>query len=191
MTTSPARSFDPAISSIVPSASRRRAVVSDLALRRASACALPRPSAMASAKFAKSTVNQSQSVICKSNFVLPCRCMLSRIKSVVVRTLPTSTTNMTGLRIIATGFNLRKASTAARRAMAAFMTERRDFPELTKLSMYELETLENPADLHQQVLEDRPEAKRRNESECANDKDHAGKKRGKQWRRDGKSARGS
>ncbi len=40
-----------------------RAMVSVLVLRSASACALPRPSAIASAKFAKSTVNQSQSVI--------------------------------------------------------------------------------------------------------------------------------
>ena len=42
----------------------RRAMVSVLVLRRVSACALPRPSAMASAKLANSTVNQSQSVIC-------------------------------------------------------------------------------------------------------------------------------
>ncbi len=39
------------------------AMVSALALRRVSACALPRPSAMASAKLANSTVNQSQRVI--------------------------------------------------------------------------------------------------------------------------------
>ena len=39
-------------------------MVSLRALRRLSAWALPRPSAMASAKFAKSTVNQSQIASC-------------------------------------------------------------------------------------------------------------------------------
>ena len=50
-----------------PRACRRRslrAIVSVLVLRSASACALPRPSAIASAKLAKSTVNHSHSVIC-------------------------------------------------------------------------------------------------------------------------------
>jgi hypothetical protein len=37
------------------------------ALRSESACALPRPSAIASAKLAKSTVNQSQSEIARMN----------------------------------------------------------------------------------------------------------------------------
>ena len=41
-----------------------RARVSARALRNVSACALPRPSAMASAKLAKSTVNHSHNVIC-------------------------------------------------------------------------------------------------------------------------------
>ena len=40
-------------------------MVSERALRKVSACALPRPSAMASAKFAKRTVNQSHNVICR------------------------------------------------------------------------------------------------------------------------------
>ena len=41
----------------------RRAMVSVLALRRVSACALPRPSATASARLAKTTVSHSQTVI--------------------------------------------------------------------------------------------------------------------------------
>ena len=48
-------------STIVPSAVRTRAVVSARVLRSAAACALPRPSAIASAKLANSTVNQSHS----------------------------------------------------------------------------------------------------------------------------------
>ena len=46
---------------------RAIAVVSVLALRSVSACALPRPSAIASAKLAKSTVNQSQNATCPVN----------------------------------------------------------------------------------------------------------------------------
>ena len=41
----------------------RRAIESVLVLRSASACALPRASAMASAKLANSTVNHSHSAI--------------------------------------------------------------------------------------------------------------------------------
>ena len=44
-----------------PSGRRTRATVSDRVLRSVSACALPRPSAIASAKFANSTVNQRNS----------------------------------------------------------------------------------------------------------------------------------
>ena len=62
-TTSPARSLDPDISTVQPSGFNLYAMVSVRALRSVSACALPRPSAMASAKLAKSTVNHSQTVI--------------------------------------------------------------------------------------------------------------------------------
>ena len=46
---------------------RRLASRSRRALRSEAACALPRPSAMASAKFAKSTVNHSQTDTQKMN----------------------------------------------------------------------------------------------------------------------------
>ena len=52
-----------ATSSSLPPPSRRSAVVVVRVARSASACALPRPSAIASAKFAKSTVSQSQNAI--------------------------------------------------------------------------------------------------------------------------------
>ena len=58
-------------SSMLHSSLRRWAFVSWRALRSASACAFPRPSAIASAKLAKSTVNQSQSVICPLKHGLP------------------------------------------------------------------------------------------------------------------------
>ncbi len=50
-----------------PSPASRRATVSVLALRRVSACALPRPSATASARLAKITVSHSQAVIAQPN----------------------------------------------------------------------------------------------------------------------------
>ena len=62
ITTSPLRKRGAGPSPRCPPRSRR-AIVSVLVLRSVSACALPRPSAMASAKLANSTVNHSQSVI--------------------------------------------------------------------------------------------------------------------------------
>ena len=61
-TTSPARSMVAATVSVLPLITLR-AMVSVLVLRSVSACALPRPSAMASAKLANSTVNHSHNVI--------------------------------------------------------------------------------------------------------------------------------
>ena len=55
------------ISSSVPSGRRRCATVSVRALRSAAACALPRPSAIASAKLAKSTVAQRKNVTRAAN----------------------------------------------------------------------------------------------------------------------------
>ncbi len=112
-TMSPVLSFELGICSVEPSLERRRAMVSDRALRRVSAWALPRPSAMASAKFANSTVNQSQSVICRLN--LKAAPPLKR--STVVMTLPISTTNMTGLPIILRGSSFSKLSQMARRTI--------------------------------------------------------------------------
>ena len=62
-TTSPFCSSGAATSSRWPSWLRRSAVVVVRVARSASACALPRPSAIASAKFAKSTVSQSQNAM--------------------------------------------------------------------------------------------------------------------------------
>ena len=65
--------------------------------RSAFACALPRPSAIASAKFANSTVSQSQTAIAPTNQSSPvCPRARSRKKIAVVITLPSSTMNITG-----------------------------------------------------------------------------------------------
>jgi hypothetical protein len=67
---------------------------------------------MASAKFAKRTVNQSQSVIWRSKRMGWWR-IASSMSSADVTTLPTSTTNMTGFFIMRRGSSLRKESTIA------------------------------------------------------------------------------
>ena len=77
-------------SSSVPSGARRRAWVSERILRSVSACALPRPSAMASAKLAKMTVRNSHTVMDQS------KSPGWAIDSIKVTTVPIRTTNITG-----------------------------------------------------------------------------------------------
>ena len=77
------------------------ASVSVLARRRVAACALPRPSATASARLANTTVSQSQATTAQAK-------TLGSVKAnTVERTAPTSTTNMTGLRTMTRGSSLR------------------------------------------------------------------------------------
>jgi len=103
----------------------RWAVVSRRILRRLSAWALPRPSAIASAKLANRTVNHSHAVVQPVNQSgisdpPPTR---SRMTSAVVRTLPTSTTNMTGFFIMWRGDSLTTLSITAWRMMPLSKSE--------------------------------------------------------------------
>ena len=66
-TRSPIRRSVPGTRSSSPSSASRRATASFLVLRNESACALPRPSATASARFANSTVNHSHSATAMVN----------------------------------------------------------------------------------------------------------------------------
>ncbi len=99
---------------------RRIAMTSLRALRRLSAWALPRPSAIASAKLANSTVNHSHAEIArmKPGAASPLPVMAAWANRTVVKALPTSTQNMTGLRIMWRGSSLRSDSPMARRTMA-------------------------------------------------------------------------
>ena len=124
LTMSPLRSAGAPTVSRDLSPRSRLAVVSVLARRSASACALPRPSAIASAKLANNTVSQSQKVICSSNRRLPLPVTMSCARRRVVRTLPTNTTNMTGLRAIVRGWSLRSASHTARWTICGSQSER-------------------------------------------------------------------
>ena len=77
--------------------SRSVATVVVRVARNALAWALPRPSAIASAKFANSTVSQSQIVITPTNHSEPVWPRArSSTKIPVVITLPSSTMNITG-----------------------------------------------------------------------------------------------
>ena len=111
-TRSPLASAAAGTSSSVPSGSRRRASVSDRIRRSVSAWALPRPSAMASAKLAKMTVRKSQMVI--DQVKMPGWAMAS----MKVITVPTSTTNMTGFLICSAGFSFLNESTSACRRIS-------------------------------------------------------------------------
>ena len=93
------------------------ACVSRRVFRSSSACALPRPSAIASAKFANRTVNQSQSASWKMKPVSVAPPTRSRTSTTVVNALPTRTTNMTGFRTMCMGASLTNESLIARRTI--------------------------------------------------------------------------
>lgn len=95
-----------------------RAVNSDLVRRRLSACALPRPSATASAKVAKSTVNHSQAATCPENSDVKPPVTRSRTKNRVTSSATTSVTKITGLRTRRRGWSLAKAALTAGRRIA-------------------------------------------------------------------------
>ena len=95
-------------------------------LRSESACALPRPSATASAKLANTTVIHNQTLIQAVNHsgAAPAGLAIkSRTTVSVVSTLPTSTTNITGLCATAAGESLRRLSQTACRMMVRSNSE--------------------------------------------------------------------
>src|SRR5215472_8844091 len=189
-TRSPAFSFELGTCSVRPSLSTiRLAIVSERALRSVSACALPRPSAMASAKFANMTVNHNHSVICRLNLKAP-----PLLKSnAVVMTLPISTTNMTGLPIICRGFSLRNASQMARRTIfhsqtAFFLGLFGECPNRTVgtdgiVGVCVVIAIGNPLERlardHEQMLKDRAQTQCRKECQGSHDQKHSDQERGK------------
>ena len=82
----------------------RRATVSRLVRRSVSACALPRPSATASARLANSTVSHSQTTMVQLKID---GCLIAVYR---VSRAPTSTTNMTGFLIWTRGSSFLNAS---------------------------------------------------------------------------------
>ena len=112
-TTSPLRRSLALTSSTWPLLARRWAIVFTRVPRSALAWALPRPSATASAKFAKRTVNQSQ----MASWAMKLRSVWAVKIPTVVSTAPTMVTNMTGFLTIRRGSSFLKASPTAGPAM--------------------------------------------------------------------------
>src|ERR1700748_1280369 len=145
-------------------------------LRNESACALPRPSATASAKFANSTVNHSQRMIwkVKPRFAPPV--MRSRMKITVVNAATISTTNITGFFIISRGSSL--ANDAAIAGLRIFGSSIVDIDVRFCSLRVSMEVApkarsEQVVGGHREVLDNRAERQRREEGETADDQDDA------------------
>src|SRR6266849_1592490 len=185
ITKSPDRSFDPGTDSVEPSGRSRRAMVSARALRKASACALPRPSAMASAKFANRTVNHSHRVICSEKPKPGTWRARFHTSAIVVSAVPTSTTNITGFFISVRGLSFKAESQTARPTIPEVQ---RDFIASFDLS-FMMVSKRFPR-VHQQMLQNRTEAERREESQRTYNQDHRTQQHREQWRRHRERARG-
>src|SRR5262245_4815327 len=163
-------SWDDGTCSVVPSGRRRLASVSLRAWRSVAACALPRPSAIASAKLANSTVNQSQTATRPAKtFSALVAVRRSRRNRIVTSTLPISTTNMTGLRAMWRGSSLTTLSSAAGRTMAGSNSERRV-------------AVDNVAPLETELLDDGAEREDGEVGEPDDDDHDAGEQAGEQRR---------
>src|SRR5882757_8093924 len=141
-----------------------------------SACALPRPSATASAKLANSTVNHSHRMIWNVNAKLAPPVTTSRMKITVVNAATISTTNITGFLIISRGSSLTKADMIAGiRIFGSSIVEAVTFfcSFMASMDLNSEERSEQIVGVHREVLDDRPERQRREEGEAADDQDHA------------------
>ena len=123
MTTSPTFRLVPgtSLNLVRSSPESSLACVSVRARRSESACALPRPSATASAKLAKSTVNQSQSMIWNVKPRPSPPVTTSFRNRTVVSRETTATTNITGFLARLRGSSFRKAPPMAGTSMRASM----------------------------------------------------------------------
>src|SRR5438445_12850 len=161
-----------------------------------SACALPRPSATASAKLANSTVNHSHRMIWKVKARPSPPITRLRRKITVVRAATISTTNITGFLIISRGSSLTKADLIAGTRIpgssivdaVTFFCSFMDSMEVTP----KRNRSEQGIGVHREVLDHRPKRQRREEGETADDQDHAddeaheqaagGRERAGRWR---------
>src|SRR5579862_2009707 len=137
-----------------------RAIVLVRILRNASAWALPRPSAIASAKFANRHVNHSHRQIWTLNRLHPPE--VNRMA--VVQIDPTQTTNMTRFLISSRGFNFLNES------MTAWLTSSEYLISTFVLIDF---SLENATGQHQSVLHNRPQTQHREERQRRDDDDDA------------------
>src|SRR6266487_397144 len=168
---------------------RRLAIVVERALRSVSAWALPRPSAIASAKLAKTTANHNQKATASTKIVSDVSRLRvkvavgvansKRTNSIVVITLPTSTTNMTGFLICTRGSSFLKESGIAPRMILGSQIEmsplRRVFHCLTSSVSVCKSVLISECSplLHQQLFDNRPQRVRREVGQRPHNQDHA------------------
>src|SRR5262245_24576814 len=145
--------------------------------RSDAACALPRPSATASAKFANSTVNHSHSTIWNSKAICSRPVKMSRIRMIVVRMVTTSSTNITGFFISVRGSSLTKAEpiagTTILRSNSADTGMRLRMLEVSMGTSSGSVRREQRARSHREVLDDGTERERGEEGQAADDDDHA------------------
>src|SRR5664280_2796531 len=146
-------------------------------MRKVSACALPRPSATASAKLANSTVNHSHRTIWKVNR-RPSACWTrSRTSKTVTSAVTTSSTKITGFLIRVAGLSLTKAWPIAGSTIFGSKSVE------TGIRLRSLEVsiavtpnesvLEQRTRGHREVLDERPERERGEEGEATDDHDDA------------------
>src|SRR6266568_1374964 len=200
-TISPLRRSGAATSCTAPYRSalaRRFAIVVVRARRSVSACALPRPSAIASAKLAKTTVNHSQMATASTKSLSAVNWSLvkvavgavkrKRTNSMVVTTLPTSTTNITGFLSCTRGSSFLNDSGIAPRMILGSQIEmsplRRVFHCLTSTVSARVSggifsgcilsvcILEHLPCLHQQLFDNRSQRIRREVGQRPHDQDH-------------------
>src|SRR6478609_10648516 len=179
ITRSPARRSDAGTVSSLPSGVSRRAIRSARVRRSVSACALPRPSAIASAKFANKTVNHRPSPIAVSNATGPPLTASAMIR-IVTTTDTTSTTKITGLRSSVRGLSFQKLSTIACRTMGPSKSGRALTAVEVAGSVCGGAATAISAQPLLQLLDDRPEGERREERQRADDHDHPGQEAGEQ-----------
>ncbi len=144
------------------------ACVSVRCRRSVSACALPRPSAIASAKFANSTVNHSQRMIWNSKRICPPPVKRSRTRIMVVSAVTISSTNITGFLISVRGLSLANDEPIAGRTIfGSNSAETGVLLRVVEVSIEATPSLirgEKGAGVHGELLDDRSERQRREES---------------------------
>src|SRR5579875_773576 len=103
------------------------------------------------------------------------------MSSAVVSRLPTSTTNITGFFTIQRGLSLRTESTSA--CVTIFASHNLFFSDIASCFLSSLSLvpcLEQPPCFQQQVLQNRPQAERREECKRTQNQHHADQQRGKE-----------
>src|SRR3984885_7491941 len=144
--------------------------------RSDSACALPRPSATASAKLANNTVNHSHRMIWKVKPNPSPPVTTSRRKITVVSAATTSTTNITGFLTISRGSSLAKAEPIAGKTIfgsSIAETGTCFCSFMVSMDVTPKERSKQGVGVAGEMLDDRAERERREEGQAADDQDHA------------------